>query len=120
MLHHDTELHRVSHGASPFLQPQSLELQEEASLFSPFALLPIAACLTYLVPACTAAQMGRLWHVLVFSVMAILGTIHQACDAGSQLQLGGYVFCTHSTRDAVGYASTCWSHFCLLQVCFAV
>jgi len=64
--------------------------------------------------------MGRLWHVLIFSVMAVLGTLHQACDAGSQLQLGGYMVCSAETREAVGFASSCWAHFCFLQVCWVV
>jgi len=67
-----------------------------------------------------AAQEGRLWHVLVFSVMAILGTAHQVCDAGGQLHLGGSPVCSHSLRESVGFFSTIWAYFCFIQVCLVV
>eukprot|EP00427_Karlodinium_veneficum_P019264 CAMPEP_0169126804 /NCGR_PEP_ID=MMETSP1015-20121227/35652_1 /TAXON_ID=342587 /ORGANISM="Karlodinium micrum, Strain CCMP2283" /LENGTH=471 /DNA_ID=CAMNT_0009190509 /DNA_START=281 /DNA_END=1696 /DNA_ORIENTATION=- len=52
--------------------------------------------------------------------MTILGTAQQACISGSQLQLGGYMICSHATRDVMHYASTSWAQFCFLQVCFIV
>lgn len=109
--------------ATPGYSSSAHDLQmiyHDAALFSPFALLPIAACLAYIAPACVAAQMGRLWHVLLFSALAILSTLHQACDAGSQLQLGGYMACSQDFRDSISYLNNVWSHFCFLQVCFVV
>jgi len=103
------------------LEPDAYwDLAVENFLFSPTTLLPIVACLTYLAPAFVSAKTGRLWHTLIFTLMAMVGLLNRACDAGSQLQLGGYMTCSHSARDTLYYLNNVWSHFCFLQVCFAV
>lgn len=110
----------VGDGLGDLAADDAWDLSVANFLFSPAALLPIAACLAYLAPAFVSAKAGRLWHTLIFTLMAMVGLLNRACDAGSQLQLGGYMTCSHSTRDSFHYLNNVWSHFCFLQVCFAV
>jgi len=95
-------------------------VEEEAGKFSPLALLPIAGCIAYIWPACISAYAGRVWHMFVFTTMAVTAVMHQVCDTGNQVLLGKYVTCSSFMRTSLAYASEGWAHFCFLQVCFVV
>jgi len=83
---------------------------------------PALASLTFLTPALMAARHRRCWHAALFAATAIVGMVHNHCEAmaGHEMKSLDVGHCSNAFQSSAAYIARCLGHLCFLQAGFFV
>lgn len=83
-------------------------------------LLVLFTSYAFLIPAFACWRMSRLWHALLFGVMAVVCASYHFCSADMPQQLGMRAKCSDTANKLLAHAFFMWVYFTFLQMAFLV